>query len=120
MATPPNNNQLAADRTWMAQERTLMAWVRTATAMIGFGFTIDKFFEGRPPNPHAVLSSRTFSLLMISFGLISLMLATVQHGIELRQIAGMTSRKRRSIALVLAVLLAGLGAIAFVSALFRS
>jgi putative membrane protein len=34
---------LALDRTRMAAERTLMAWVRTALSMIGFGFTIYKF-----------------------------------------------------------------------------
>jgi hypothetical protein len=31
---------LALDRTRMASERTLMAWVRTALSMISFGFTI--------------------------------------------------------------------------------
>lgn len=43
----PTSNQMAADRVWMAHERTLMAWIRTATSMISFGFTIYKFFEGR-------------------------------------------------------------------------
>jgi hypothetical protein len=32
-------------RTRMSVERTLMSWVRTATALIGFGFTIFQFFE---------------------------------------------------------------------------
>src|SRR5271165_4993071 len=32
-------------RTRMALERTLMAWVRTAVALIGFGFTIVQFFQ---------------------------------------------------------------------------
>lgn len=32
-------------RTRMSAERTLMSWVRTATALIGFGFTIVQFFE---------------------------------------------------------------------------
>ena len=32
-------------RTRMSLERTLMSWVRTATALIGFGFTIFQFFE---------------------------------------------------------------------------
>lgn len=115
----PTGNQMAADRTWMAQERTLMAWIRTATSMIGFGFTIDKFFEGRPPNPHTLLTSRDFAILMIGFGLIALTLATIQHLIEIRSIAGRTTRKRRSIALVLAILLAVLGTFAFVSAALR-
>jgi putative membrane protein len=115
----PTSNQMAADRTWMAQERTLMAWIRTATSMISFGFTIYKFFEGRPPNPHTLLTSRDFAILMIGFGLISLTLATIQHLIEIRSIADLTTRKRRSIALVLAILLAVLGTIAFVSAVLR-
>jgi putative membrane protein len=122
MAQPdssPTSNQMAADRTWMAHERTLMAWIRTATSMISFGFTIYKFFEGRPPNPHTILTSRDFAILMIGFGLIALMLATIQHLIEIRSIADLTTRKRRSIALVLAILLAVLGTIALVSAVLR-
>lgn len=115
----PTSNQLGADRTWMAYERTLMAWIRTATSMIGFGFTVYKFFEGRPPNPHALLSSRDFAILMIGFGLISLVLATVQHVIEVRSIADLTTRKRRSIAFVLSILLAILGTVAFASAVLR-
>jgi putative membrane protein len=115
----PTSNQMAADRTWMAHERTLMAWVRTATAMISFGFTIYKFFEGRPPNPHGILTSRDFAILMIGFGLIALTLATIQHVIEIRSLSDLTTRKRRSIALVLAILLTVLGTISFVSAVLR-
>jgi putative membrane protein len=115
----PISNQMAADRTWMAHERTLMAWIRTATSMISFGFTIYKFFEGRPPNPHTLLTSRDFAILMIGFGLIALTLATIQHVIEIRSIGNLTTRKRRSIALVLSTLLAVLGSVAFVSAVFR-
>ena len=117
--TSPTSNQLGADRTWMAHERTLMAWIRTATSMIGFGFTVYKFFEGRPPSPSALLSSRDFAILMIGFGLIALTLATIQHIIEIRSISNLTTRKRRSIALVLSVLLAVLGTLAFVSAVSR-
>ncbi len=32
-------------RTRLSFDRTLMSWIRTATAMIGFGFTIVQFFE---------------------------------------------------------------------------
>jgi putative membrane protein len=113
------SKQLGADRTWMAHERTLMAWIRTATSMIGFGFAVYKFFEGRPPNPNALLTSRDFAILMIGFGLIALLLATIQHAIEIRSIADLTTRKRRSIALVLSLLLAALGSLSFVSAVFR-
>jgi putative membrane protein len=32
-------------RTRLSVERTMMSWVRTATALIGFGFTIVQFFD---------------------------------------------------------------------------
>jgi putative membrane protein len=32
-------------RTRLSLDRTLMSWIRTGTAMIGFGFTIVQFFE---------------------------------------------------------------------------
>ena len=39
---------LALKRTSTAGERTLMAWIRTALSMIGFGFSIYKFFQYLP------------------------------------------------------------------------
>ena len=36
---------LALRRTLIAADRTLMAWIRTALSMIGFGFSIYKFFQ---------------------------------------------------------------------------
>ena len=36
---------LAIDRTRMAAERSLMAWVRTALSVITFGFTFYKFMQ---------------------------------------------------------------------------
>ena len=47
---------LAIDRTRMAAERSLMAWVRTALSMITFGFTFYKFMLGL--GLHRGLSSR--------------------------------------------------------------
>ena len=45
MAALDTGTRLALDRTHLAHERTLMAWVRTATSLISFGFTIYKFFS---------------------------------------------------------------------------
>ena len=43
-----NRTDLAIQRTVMASERSLMAWVRTSLSMIGFGFSIYKFFQYLP------------------------------------------------------------------------
>jgi len=39
------STDLAFERSRLASERTLMAWIRTSLSMISFGFTIYKFFE---------------------------------------------------------------------------
>src|SRR5262245_14973420 len=40
-----SDSHFAWIRTRLALERTMMAWVRTSVALIGFGFTIVQFFE---------------------------------------------------------------------------
>ena len=41
----PLTTRLALERTRGAYERTLMAWVRTGTSLITFGFAVYKFFQ---------------------------------------------------------------------------
>jgi putative membrane protein len=76
------NTLLAIERTNLAQERTIMAWVRTATSLISFGFTIYKFFQLEAKDrvlTSQVIGPRTFALLMILMGLFGLVIATMQH-----------------------------------------
>src|SRR5215470_5772482 len=40
-------------RTRLSLERTMMSWLRTATALIGFGFAIVQFFERLQQAPEA-------------------------------------------------------------------
>ena len=112
-----DSTQLAVDRTRMAHDRTLMAWVRTATSLISFGFAIDKFFEGRAQPAHALLGARNFSLVMISIGLATLVLATIQHHLDLKKLERSAGRQPFSVALILAVLIAVLGILGFLSVL---
>lgn len=39
---PNPGTELAKERNRAAEERTLMAWIRTSLALIGFGFGIDR------------------------------------------------------------------------------
>src|SRR5262249_34756297 len=83
----------------------LMAWIRTSTSLISFGFTIYKFFEylvqtnlvDRPP--HRFFGPRSFALCMISVGVTALATAVIdyqhtlkilerEHGAKYRSLAG--------------------------------
>ena len=97
-----DSTQLAANRTWLAHERTLMAWVRTGTSMISFGFTIYKFFQFESkdltPVRKSLLSPRDFGLIMVSIGLLSLLMATIQHRIQVRELRSYLSPPPQSLA----------------------
>jgi putative membrane protein len=117
-----DTNQLALDRTWMAHERTLMAWVRTATSMISFGFTVYKFFEFETsklsPPGHTMLSPRLFSILMTSTGLFGLFMALISHHFEMQPMRKYLKRKR-SLAQIFGLIIFILGMFALLAAVRR-
>ena len=111
---------LAYDRTKLAHERTLMAWVRTATSLISFGFTIYKFFDEIVPNrPHTGFGSRPFALAMISIGLLSLLLACIQHMRSIRELNQHLAPTPYSLALPIALLIGALGVFGFIVVAFH-
>jgi len=116
-----SNTDLAYERTIMAHERTLMAWVRTSISMITFGFTIYKIFEeaSRKPGGSQLLSPRVVGMIMISFGLLALVLAQVQHTIAMKKIRKNYSGTPRSISSVISILVLLFGLVLFLGALFR-
>jgi putative membrane protein len=79
----PTATKLSVDRTRLAHERTLMAWVRTATSLISFGFTIYKFFQYREQGDRqaveTMIGPRGLALILIGIGLTGLVLATLDH-----------------------------------------
>ena len=101
-----------------------MAWIRTATSLISFGFTIYKFFqflreEGELAHPHRLLGPREFSLLMIISGLVALVLATFQHWRDVQRLRAQYVAAPYSLALVLATLVAALGILGMFAVIFR-
>jgi putative membrane protein len=112
---------LAFDRTLVAYERTMLSWVRTATSLITFGFTIYKFFQierGGGPD-HRLIGSREFAFILVSIGLASLVLATWEYRHNMRLLRAQYPGKPRSLALVVAALIAVLGILALIVMLFR-
>lgn len=121
--SPDASTTLAVDRTRLAYERTLMAWIRTATSLITFGFTIYKFFQielaREGPRTNRLIGPRQFALLMIVIGLVSLLMATLEHRRDLKALDAEYPGGRRSLARVLAALISILGLLALFAVLFR-
>jgi inner membrane protein YidH len=122
--TKPDSTQLALSRTWLAHERTLMAWVRTAASMISFGFTIYKFFEfdnvrGTKTAP-GLLTPRAFAVILVCIGLVSLLVATLENRKQTRQIAPHLQERPRSLAEVVAGIMSVFGILVLVSAICRT
>jgi inner membrane protein YidH len=114
--------RLAFDRTRLAYDRTMMAWVRTATSLISFGFTIYKFFQieiGKGQTGDHLIGPREFAMMMIGIGLLSLVMATIQHRQDRNMLRAMNPEVPRSMAAVLAGLIAVLGIVAFVAVVFQ-
>ena len=114
-----SNTDLAFERTALAHERTLMAWVRTATSMISFGFTIYKFFQELKGEDQRILTPRIVGMTMILFGLLSLLLAQLQHNMAIRKLRHDYPAVQRSISSILSFLILVFGLALFLGALFR-
>ena len=72
------------ERTYLAFDRTLLAWVRTSTSLLTFGFGIYKLLaqQAREPGAHPILefvSPRTVGISMIAAGFIGLIMAVMQY-----------------------------------------
>jgi putative membrane protein len=73
---------LAYYRSRWAAERTLMAWIRTAIAMVTFGFAIDEFFvylNTEATEQAARLKYHWFGFLLVLTGILLLVLALIEH-----------------------------------------
>jgi putative membrane protein len=81
---PSISNHFAWLRTQMGMQRTLMAYVRTAVSLVGFGFTVAQFFQRLQGNVKGLENirpdvPRNLGLILIGAGVISLVIATVQY-----------------------------------------
>ncbi|MGA2411753.1 MAG: DUF202 domain-containing protein [Candidatus Binataceae bacterium] len=123
--TPPGLDLatvLALDRTRAAYERTMMSWIRTATSLITFGFTIYKFFQIQAPPErleNRLIGPREFAFALVSIGLLSLLLGALENRQNIRALGAQYAGRHHSLAGIVAALISLLGIIALLSMIFR-
>jgi putative membrane protein len=119
-------------RTRLSLERTMMAWLRTATALIGFGFAIVQYFNHLQQMPAArpaylPTAPEYLGLALISCGVLALVISLWQYrwtvrylwGAPFASIAGMTTEGMQSPVIAIAILLICIGLFAFFAVLLR-
>jgi len=119
-------------RTRLSIEGTLMAWLRTAVALIGFGFTIVQVFErlqSLAPSKPVLLpdAPRDLGLALIGSGVLGTAVALWQYhrlmsylwGSQFRMIAGIAEKPYRTPLFAVSVLIASVGVAGFMTVLFR-
>jgi putative membrane protein len=119
---PLTQMDLAFERTYLAVERTLMAWVRTATSLIAFGFSVYKFFQLEKTDGllnQSPIGPRFFGMTMIFVGLVSLALATGQHWHYKMRLKQQGIEVPFSLAGLVAGLISLLGIVAMIAVIFK-
>lgn len=115
---------LGLDRTRMAAERTLMAWLRTSLSMISFGFTIYKFLQAFQESGTATIlrshTPRNVGLTLIGIGTFAIIIACVQHVKYLQKLHLEKGSTPWNLALMVSCLIALLGLLMFGSIVLNS
>jgi len=126
------NSHFAWVRTRFAIERTMMAYMRTAVSLIGFGFAIVQFFERFHSMPGAAPARYPdaawyLGLALIFCGVVAMVISIWEFRWTLRYlwggsfatIAGMTAEGRQTPLYAVAIAIVCIGTFAFIAVLLR-
>jgi len=119
-------------RTRLALERTIMSWLRTAVALIGFGFALVQYFNRLQQIPgerpaYLPTAPEFLGLALIACGVLALVVSIWQYrwgirylwGEPFTPIAGATKQGIQTPIIAVAIILIFIGLFAFLAVLFR-
>jgi putative membrane protein len=119
-------------RTRLALERTIMSWLRTAVALIGFGFAIVQYINRLQQIPGArpaylPTAPEYLGLALISCGILALVISIWQYRWSIRYLwgepfaplAGVTKEGMQTPVIAVAIVLILIGLFAFFAVLLR-
>ena len=119
-------------RTRLSLERTMMSWLRTAVALIGFGFAIVQYLAHLEETPGARAAylphaPRYLGLALIACGILALVISIYQYlwtvrymwGEPYTPLAGLTKEGKQSPVIAVAIVLILIGLFAFFAVLLR-
>jgi len=124
----PVTTRLAFERTRGGYQRTMMAWIRTGTSLITFGFAVYKFFQLEMAGTVAkskglidtsLVGPREFGMILIGIGLLSILLGAFEHRRDLGALRREYPDMPQSGSQLIAVLMAIFGALALVAVIYR-
>ena len=119
-------------RTRLSLERTIMSWLRTAVALIGFGFAIVQYLGHLEETPGARAAylphaPRYLGLALIACGILALVISIWQYRWGIRylwgepytSLAGVTQEGKQTPVIAVAIVLILIGLFAFFAVLLR-
>lgn len=125
----PHNTDPNRQRDHQANERTFLAWLRTALALIAFGFAIARFglftrqmhlaFTNQYPIIHPVLNSENLGMGLALAGLLSMVLAVWRFNQVFHQIEQKDYRPNRWLIWFMTGLVMALGIMSLPLVLWR-
>jgi putative membrane protein len=113
---------MAVDRTLMAADRSVMAWLRTALSMISFGFTIYKLLEGFQHEGMTLARAempRNMGLFLTGLGTTAMVMGTIEYWMRLQGLRKAKPFRLLQPSLVMALIMSVAGMFIFAGIVFR-